>query len=283
MTHGVLGLVVCPMTDDNLIYSLRKDVEDKKVVVVNNDSCGPVKKKLERYFIPYQAVTWREITSHSFEFDPDEYSILIQTINLGLHSKPEKLKSTVEEITEDMQPFVDAMGFYLGTCGNYDWNIPRWCEQKGFKPAAMFTDKDGNLCHDCVGINIAGGPKYHDMQQKYTGHLYMFPAMATNYDEFMEADQAESAATEASLTPEMREVLGIEPGRDGYMRWLLSLGGYEYILKLDTGLGDKEEFERDLQKVSERTRLKIKVAEDGWADLQPTEDLYKKCKSFLQA
>jgi len=107
--------------------------------------------------------------------------------------------------------------------------------------------------------------------------------MATNYDEFMEADQAESAATEASLTPEMREVLGIEPGRDGYMRWLLSLGGYEYILKLDTGLGDKEEFERDLQKVSERTRLKIKVAEDGWVDLQPTEDLYKKCKSFLQA
>jgi len=87
----------------------------------------------------------------------------------------------------------------------------------------------------------------------------------------------------AYMTPEMREVLGIEPGRDGSMRWLLSLGGYEYILKLDTGLGDKEEFERDLQKVSERTRLKIKVAEDGWVDLQPTEDLYKKCKSFLQA
>ena len=55
---------------------------------------------------------------------------------------------------------------------------------------------------------------------------YIFPAMATNYDEFMDADQAESEAAEAALTPEAREVLGIEPGRDGYMRWLLSLGGY---------------------------------------------------------
>jgi hypothetical protein len=121
------------------------------------------------------------------------------------------------------------------------------------------------------------------MQQKYTGHLYVFPAMATNFDDFMEADQAESAATEASLTPEMREVLGIEPGRDGYLRWLLQLGNYEYILKLDTGIGDRKSFEKDLQKVSERTHLKIKEAEAGWVDLQPTDDIYSKCKSFLQA
>jgi len=283
MTHGVLGMLVCPMTDDNLIYSLRKDVEKKRVVVVNNDSCGSVRKKLERYFIPYETVTWKEIASRSFEFEKDEYNVLIYTINLGLHSRPEELKAKVEEIAADMQPFVDGIGFYLGTCGNYEWNIPAWCEKKGFKPSAMFTDKDGNLCHDCVGVNIAGGPKYTAMQQKYTGHLYMFPAMATNYDEFMEADQAEAAATEASLTPEMREVLGIEPGRDGYMRWLLALGNYEYILKLDTGLGDHDEFESELAKVAERTHLKIKVAEDGWVDMQPTDDLYSKCKSFLQA
>ena len=101
--------------------------------------------------------------------------------------------------------------------------------------------------------------------------------------EIMNADQAEAKATEESLTDEMREALGIEPGRDGYMRWLLQMGGYQYILKLDTGIGDRENFEPDLQKVAERTRLNIKVAEDGWADLQPTDDLYSKCKSMLGA
>ncbi|MBR4244615.1 MAG: DUF1638 domain-containing protein [Candidatus Methanomethylophilaceae archaeon] len=282
MTHGVLGLIVCPMVDDNLIYSLKKDDEEKNIIVVQNKNNGSIRRKLEEAGMKYELVFWNDILSRNYDLPKDKFTLLIYMTDLGLHSRPEVLKSTVEEITTEMQPFVDGIGFYLGTCGNYEWNIPKWCEEKHFKPGAMFCDKNGCLCHDCVGINIAGGPKYNQMQQKYTGHLYVFPAMATNFDDFMEADQAESAATEASLTPEMREVLGIEPGRDGYLRWLLQLGNYEYILKLDTGIGDRKNFENDLQKVSERTHLKIKEAEAGWVDLQPTDDIYSKCKSFLQ-
>ena len=83
------------------------------------------------------------------------------------------------------------------------------------------------------------------------------------------------------LTDEMREVLHIEPGRDGYLRWLLGLGGYQNLLKIDTGLEDPEVFDRDIRRVAERTRLNIREADEGWADLQPTEDLYAKAKSFL--
>jgi len=283
MTNGVLGLIVCPMTDDNLIYSLSKDPEEKNVIVVDNENTKSIKEKLDKIGQGYELVPWDDIRFRNYKLDPDRFTILIYMINLGLHSRPEELKTTVEGITREMQPLVDGIGFYLGTCGNYEWDIPAWCEEKGYKPSAMFCDANGRLCHDCVGINIAGGPKYTELQKKYTGHLYIFPAMATNYDEFMEADQAEAAATEASLTDEMREVLGIEPGRDGYMRWLLGQGGYEYVLKIDTGIGDRENFDRDTEKVAERTRLKIKVAEEGWADLQPTDDLYSRCKSFLKA
>jgi len=282
MTNGILGLIVCPMVDDNLVYSLGKDPEEKNIIVIDNEHNESIKRKLSKADIPFTVVAWNDIVSRVYTLDDSKYTILIYMINLGLHSRPEELKSTVEELAADMQPYVDGIGFYLGTCGNYNWDIPKWCESKGMKPSAMFRDKCGNLCHDCVGVNIAGGPKYTEMQQKYTGHLYIFPAMASNYDEFMAADQADTAATEASLTDEMREALGIEPGRDGYMRWLLSLGGYEYILKLDTGIGEREDFEKDLNKVAEKTRLKIKVAEDGWADLQPTDDLYSECKSFLR-
>jgi hypothetical protein len=282
MTRGVLGLIVCPMVDDNLVYSVDKDPEEKDIIIVDNKNISSITRKFNSKGIGYQLVPWEEITSRRFELDHERYTLLIYMTDLGLHSKPELLKSTVEELARDMQPYVDGIGFYLGTCGNAEWNIPKWCESQRMKPSAMFCDKDGNLCHDCVGINIAGGPRYKDLQMKYTGHLYIFPAMATNFDEFMDADQADSNATEASITPEMREVLGIEPGRDGYLRWLLGLGGYEYILRLDTGIGDIEHFDRDIEKVAERTRLKIKVAEDGWADLQPTDALYEKCKGFLR-
>ena len=282
MTHGTLGLIVCPMVDDNLVYSLHKDPEQKNIIIVNNENTSSIKRKLTSMDIPFRMASWSEIASREYEPDPEQFNIIVYMTDLGLHSRPEELKSKVETIAEDLQPYVDGIGFYLGTCGNYEWNIPKWCEQKGMKPSAMFCDKNGCLCHDCVGVNIAGGPRYKDLQKKYTGHLYMFPAMANNYDEFMDADQAEAMATERSLTPEMREVLGIEPGRDGYMRWLLSLGGYEYILKIDTGIGDREHFDEDVQKVADRTHLKIKVADEGWGDLQPTDDLYSKCKSFLK-
>lgn len=281
MTKGVLGAIVCPMVDDNLVYSLGKDSEEKKIIVIDNEHNGSVRRKMDAACIPYSVVPWKDIASRNYELDRDSFTIVVYMINLGLHSKPEELKSVVEELTVDMQPFVDAIGFYLGTCGNFEWNIPRWCEDRNLKPSAMFCDKNGALCHDCVGINIAGGPRYLDLQKAYTGHLYLFPAMAVNYDDFMEADQAEAAATEASLTDEMRESLGIEPGRDGYMRWLLQQGGYEYVLKIDTGLGDKEEFDREVIRVADKTGLRIKEAEPGWADLQPTDDLYSRCKSFL--
>ena len=281
MTHGILGLIVCPMVDDNLVYSLSKDPEEKNILIVDNEHNGSVRRKLDKENIRYGIVKWDDILNGTFQLDGSRFTILIYMINLGLHSRPEELKSTVEDIAKEMNPFVDGFGFYLGTCGNYEWNIPGWCKEAGLKPGAMFCDKNGCLCHDCVGVNIAGGPKYSELQKAYMGHFYIFPAMANNYDDFMEADQADSAATEESLTPEMREVLGIEPGRDGYLRWLFSLGGYEYILKIDTGIGDREHFDEDVQKVSERTHLKIKVAEDYWADLQPTDDLYAKCKSFL--
>ncbi|MBQ3736665.1 MAG: DUF1638 domain-containing protein [Candidatus Methanomethylophilaceae archaeon] len=284
MTHGRLGIILCPMVDDNLMYSLKKDPEEKHIFVVKALNNGSIKAKLDKAGIPYEEVDWdKDVVCYHRGPDGKDFGILIYCIDLGLHSKPKELKVVVEGIAKKMQPYVDAIGFYLGTCGNFEWNIPKWCEQEGLKPGAMFCDKNGELCHDCVGINIAGGPKYLELEKKYAGHLFMFPAMATNYDEFMNADQAEAKATEESLTDEMREALGIEPGRDGYMRWLLQMGGYQYILKLDTGIGDRENFEPDLQKVAERTHLDIKVAEDGWADLQPTDDLYSKCKSMLGA
>lgn len=273
---------MCPMVDDNLIYSLTKDSEEKHIVVIKATNNKSIIAKLEKAGIPYEVMDWEsDIVGKRLGPDGSDFGIIIYCIDLGLHSQPKELKARVEEITRKMQPYVDAMGFYLGTCGNYEWNIPRWCKDEGLKPGATFCDKNGELCHDCVGINIAGGPKYLEMEKKYTGHLFIFPAMATNYDEFMGADQADAMKAEESMTDEIRETLGIEPGRDGYMRWLLRMGGYEHILKLDTGIGDRENFEKDLLKVAERSQLSIKVAEPGWVDLQPTDDLYSKCKGLL--
>ena len=281
MAKGILGIIACPMLDDNLVYSLSNDPEEKTVAVVDNPYNTSIRRKLEEKGVAYETIAWDDFVSGMYTPDRDRFNVVIVMINLGLHAVPEKLKDLVEDMTRDISPHVDAFGFYLGTCGNYEWNLPAWCKENGLKPATTFFDGEGHLCHDCVGIAISGGPRYLELQHKYMGHLYIFPAMATNFDEFMEADSAGSSMPMESLTDDMREALGIEPGRDGYLRWLLGLGGYEYILRLDTGLGDKEQFDRDIQRVADRTHLKIKQAEDGWATIQPTIDMYDRCKALL--
>lgn len=281
MTHGILGVIACPMLEDNLVYELKNDPEAKHITVVENKNNGSVRRKMDSASIQYDTICMNDVLAGRYRPDGNDFNILLFMLDLGLHSRPEILKSDVEELTRTLQPHADAFGFYLGTCGTYNWDMPKWCAENNLKPSATFCDADGNLCHDCVGVNIAGGPRYNELQKKYLGHLYVFPAMASNYDDFMLADQADSVISDKNLTDEMREVLGIEPGLDGYMRWLLTLGHYEYILKIDTGIGN-ENFEKDLIEISERTRLKIKEAEEGWASLQPTADLYAKCKSLLK-
>ena len=282
MTEGVLGIIACPMLDDNLVYSLSRDSEKKEIVVVRNEHNGSLIRKLDKFGIPYSIIDWGVVINGGYRPVDGAFNILILMIDLGLHSKPKELKEKVEDLSRQMKPNVDGIGYYLGTCGNYAWNIPQWCTDTLGIPAAMFCDENGCLCDDCVGVAIAGGPRYLQMQKKYPGHFYLFPAMATNFDDFMDADQADSAAIEASMTDEMREQLGIEPGRDGYLRWLLRMGDYKNILKINTGLGESDDYEICAKKVAERTALTIIPAEDGWASLQPTDDIYAKCKSFLK-
>lgn len=283
MTEGVLGVIGCPMLEDNLVWSLKRDGDEKDIAIVDTGNQGSLRDKLDAHSIPYRILDEDDALSGRYVPSEGRFNLLVYMLNLGLHSVPEELRSKVEDVAVRMQPYVDAIGFYLGTCGTYRWDIPRWCEQRGLKPSEMFRDGDGIPCDDCVGANIGGGPKYLEMQKKYTGYLYMFPAMAANNDAFMRANNKEAEESMKHMTPEMMEVLGIEPGPDGYMRWLLSLGHYQHMLKLNNTIGDDGQYDGDLEKLKARSRLDIVVAEPGWATTQPTEDLYSRCKSFLDS
>jgi hypothetical protein len=85
----------------------------------------------------------------------------------------------------------------------------------------------------------------------------------------------------ASLDEETLKELGIEPGPNAYERWLLRSGGYEHYLRIETGLGDREEFEAALEELRKTSGLLERVPDEEWGSLQPTDDLYAECKTFL--
>ncbi len=47
MTHGMLGIVVCPMLEDKLVYNSAEDPEPKDVYVPESSNTGALRRNLE--------------------------------------------------------------------------------------------------------------------------------------------------------------------------------------------------------------------------------------------
>ena len=52
MTHGTLGIIACPMLDDNLVFEIEKDTEEKYITIIDNKNNGPLRTKLEKESVP---------------------------------------------------------------------------------------------------------------------------------------------------------------------------------------------------------------------------------------
>ena len=65
MTKGILGAIVCPMLEDELIHSLSTDPEEKSVYVIDTPYTGSLKRKLEYYDVPFTEIDEFDFLNHS--------------------------------------------------------------------------------------------------------------------------------------------------------------------------------------------------------------------------
>lgn len=279
MANGILGIIACPMLEDELIYGLTHDPEPKKIYILDNEPATSIRKKMESRGCQYDLISHDEFYAGNIDIGREGYHVVIDMNKLGLHAEPKELKDFVEKQIGSMQPYVDAVGVYYGICGNYGWDITEWCKERNYKPAAVFRDNTGRICDDCVGVCVGGGERYLKLEMEHTGMFYVTPAIADNWQEFM--GDSDVAKQVKGLTPDMMKFLGLR-GPDDYARWLFSVGGYTTILQLDNGLEeDRTHFDRKVEEISKKVKLKILEAEPYWPTLQPAIDLYNNCKKML--
>lgn len=279
MARGVLGIILCPMLEDELLYNIGRDKDVGRIVLLDNEFCGSTRDKMTKKGLKFDVVPEADFDAGKTEFDRSIFNVVIKSNDLALHSEPQDLKAHIEKQIRDMQPYVDALGLYYGLCGNYGWDITAWCREQGLKPAAVFRDDEGKVCDDCISVALGGSKHYLALQKKYTGMFYMTPAFANNWQDFaMAGDDAKSIAT---LPEETREALGITD-KESFIAWMFEFCGYQNTLKIDTGLGDSENFEKKFQEISARLNLKPLVIEDGWVTMNSVDGIYHACKSFFK-
>lgn len=271
MTKGILGVVACPMLEDELIYSLRNDPEEKHVYVIETPYDGSLKRKMEKRGVPFTVVDEWDFMNNCAGIDRDMFNVVIKMNNLALHAEPKELMNYIQDELVMLKGRVDAVALYYGMCGNYGWDISDWADRNLTYPVKVFRDAKGRVCDDCVGVAVGGLDGYQRLIKEYTGVMLFTPAVAINQDDFLAASDL------------MKGVLGggsREENRAG-MKAILEMCGYNSVVQIDTGLEDREEFDEATKEFADYMGFRILQAEPDYPDLGPTERIYSESKACL--
>ena len=267
MTEGVLGVIACPILEDELIYSMSKDDEISNVYLLDNRHAKSIKPKLTRKRIEYKTIDEASYLDGSLRTDDGGYTIVIWMMDLGLHEEPTDLKDAVRDCMLRMQERTDALVLYYGLCGNGLKDIDKWAEANLRIPMTIIRDRDGNIVDDCIAAAVGGTAQYLKLLKKYPGIMYFTPAFATNYDD---------------LLGRMELFKGVDTGDDSMLRLVFEMADYREVMKIDTGLGDPDEFHAATKKFADRMNFDILTLEKGWTTLEPADRVYAEAKGLLR-
>jgi hypothetical protein len=265
---GVLGVIACPILEDELVYSISKDDEISDICLLDNRHARSIKPKLLRKNIEHRTVGEEDFLSGSVTMGKDGYSIAIWMMDLGLHEEPADLKDALRESMLKMQERADALVLYYGLCGNGLKDIDVWAKDNLRIPMTIIRDGEGNIVDDCVAAAIGGTKKYLALLRKYPGIMYFTPAFATNYDD---------------LLGRMELFKGVDTGDDTMLKMVFEMADYHEVMKIDTGLGDQDEFQAATEKFADRLGFEILTLEEGWVTLEPADRVYAEAKGFLES
>jgi len=264
---GVLGVLACPILEDELIYSMSTDSEISNVYLLDNAHAKSIKVKLVRNRINHTIIDVDAFLDKKCRISDDDYTIVIWMMDLGLHEEPIDLRTALEKHMRIMEERVDALVLYYGLCGNGMKNIDVWAEDNLKIPMAIIRDRDGNIVDDCIAAAIGGTKRYLELLKKYPGIMYFTPAFATNYDD---------------LLGRMELFKGVDTGDDSMLKMVFEMADYHEVMKIDTGLGDRSEFDAATKKFADRLNFDIIELEDGWVTLEPADRVYAEAKGFLE-
>ena len=270
MTHGTLAMIACPILEDEMVYSILKDHEEKKVYLLRNSNTVTLIPKLKHHNIDYIGIDEGDFLKGSVRIADDGYSIVIWMMNMGLHSDPKHLGEAIKEELIRIDGRVDGIALYYGLCGNGLFGIMDWCKETLKTPVTIFKGPDGRVCDDCICVPLGGSDNYLKLVKRYPGVMYLTPAVACSQDEFFSTQELFQGIESTGMT------------QQEYMKFMLDLADYKYALKIDTGMGDQEHFQEECEKFVKKYDLQLKQLEPDWISNDTADRIYSEAKSFLK-
>jgi len=269
-SSGRLMMMACPLLEDELVYNLSTDPEDKKVFLLDNKNIGTIVPKLRSYGIAYELISESDFFNWRADVPSEGYSVIIWMMNLGLHSEPKDLAKEIRRMMLEVPGHADGIALYYGLCGNGLIGIREWSKENLPIPMTLFTDKQGKLCDDCICVPLGSSEHYLELMKKHTGVFYLTPAVACSWKEFLYHSEL------------FKGMENIEMTQGEFVKLLLDMAGYKQCLKIQTNLGDQEHFQEKCEEYADELKLELIELEDGWVSTEAADRMYAEAKSFLR-
>jgi hypothetical protein len=257
---GILGIIGCPILEDEIVHSIQRDSDISNVfVIVNEDSRNLVRKlamaKVKPKVIPIDENELDSIREEGF-------GVLVLMKSMALHEDPQVLRKEVAKGVELIGPHCRSIVLFYGLCGNAFKHLPEIEEETGHR-LTLLTDDEGRPVDDCIAAVLGGTEGYYRLLKRYPGVFYLTPAWAENWRE---------------LIFKMELTRGVEKGDLSMLKWMFETAGYKMALRVDTGLGDRELFEGKVQDFVKEFKFETATLEKEFITLDAVDRSYDRAK-----
>jgi hypothetical protein len=259
--NGLLGIIGCPILEDEIVYAVKADRELSEVYVVENDESRNLVRKL-RTRVPGTKTVMIELEDVP-TLKPEGFGVAILMKPMALHEDPKKLRTEVEKAIAILAPHCRSVLLFYGLCGNAFKDLPALQSEK---PLTMLKDEQGRPVDDCIATVLGGTDGYYKLLKRYPGVFYLTPAWAENWRD---------------LINKMEITKGMPKDDLSTLKWMFDAAGYKKALKIQTGLADEETFERQVQDFIQVFNFEKVELEKEWITLDAVDRAYDTAKGRM--
>ena len=258
--RGYLGIVGCPILEDEIVHSVHLDHDISRVFVVESEDSKNLLRKLRSARVKAEV---RSIGLEELDALPDEgFNLLVLMKSMALHEDPQLLRQEVSKAVAIIGPKCRSIMLFYGLCGNAFKHMSQMEAETGHK-LTLLTDEEGRPVDDCIAAVLGGTDGYYRLLKRYPGVFYLTPAWAENWRE---------------LIYKMEITKGMEKGDLSTLKWMFEIAGYKKALKLDTGLGDREVFEDKVDDFVKEFNFEKATLEKEFITLEAVDRSYERAK-----
>lgn len=252
-----LGVVTCQILELEFVHVLSNDPDVSEISVVHDEFSKELIWGLEN-----DANKMVHCVAAVEDFARKEVpglAVLVQVLEVGLHSNIPDLTRGVKMAVEKMAPFVDAVLLGYGLCGNALNHADDLFKE--IPVPVLLPMEQENPVDDCVGLIIGGRENYYAEQCRCAGTMFMNPGFSRHWEKIMSSDIPEK----------------LIPKKDKILKRLMA--NYKRSLILLTPVLEESKMRENIQEFNEKYNLKTDIRP---GTLTLLENAWKEAKNVVR-